>query len=208
MYGSECGVEFVPSLIDFDELRTSAGVEASLPRPAGFNFGCIGRLSPEKNQAVLIEAIQHLCRRGVVANILLIGDGGEAERLRCLALRLGVSERIHFLGSINEIGAVYRSQLDALLVPSLAEAQCRVVAEAQYFGLPVWASTAVPESASLDPDLFHRVDENSPSAWADAMQEQINRPPLPRPRDPGPPPKHRLSIDTGVKEIVAALSGV
>src|SRR5207237_859153 len=68
---------------------------------------------------------------------------------RALARRLGVADRLHFLGQVTgeELAEAYRSA-DVLVMPSLHEGFCLPVVEAMACGLPVIAAraTALPET--------------------------------------------------------------
>jgi glycosyltransferase involved in cell wall biosynthesis len=101
----------------------------------------VGRLSPEKRADVLIEAV---ARQEAADTVLaLAGSGPDAERLRVLAARLGVSERVRFLGFIPgaDLPGLYRLA-DVFGLASEAELQSLVTMEAMASGLPVVAVNA------------------------------------------------------------------
>lgn len=110
----------------------------------------VGRLAASKRVSVLIEALPHLPD----AHAAIVGDdadvyGVEAQHCRELAERLGVADRVHFLGQVDdrELADVYRGA-DMLVIPSLHEGYCLPVVEAMASGLPVIAAraTALPET--------------------------------------------------------------
>jgi glycosyltransferase involved in cell wall biosynthesis len=101
----------------------------------------VGRLSPEKRADVLIEA---LARQDVGDSVLaLAGSGPDEGRLRELAARSGVSERVRFLGFIpgTDLPGLYRLA-DVFAIASEAELQSLVTMEAMASGLPVVAVNA------------------------------------------------------------------
>jgi glycosyltransferase involved in cell wall biosynthesis len=101
----------------------------------------VGRLSPEKRADVLIEAV---ARPEVGDAVLaLAGSGPDQERLRALAARLGVSERVRFLGFIPgaDLPGLYRLA-DVFAIASEAELQSLATMEAMASGLPVVAVNA------------------------------------------------------------------
>jgi len=100
----------------------------------------VGRLSPEKRADVLIEAV---ARPEIDAVLALAGSGPDQERLRALAARLGVSERVRFLGFIPgaDLPGLYRLA-DVFAIASEAELQSLVTMEAMASGLPVVAVNA------------------------------------------------------------------
>jgi glycosyltransferase involved in cell wall biosynthesis len=126
---------FSPGQAD-ESLRGRLGLPAGRPLILS-----VGRLSPEKRADVLIEAV---ARPEVGDAVLaLAGSGPDQERLRALAARLGVSERVRFLGFIPgaDLPGLYRLA-DVFAIASEAELQSLVTMEAMASGLPVVAVNA------------------------------------------------------------------
>ena len=111
-----------------------------------------------------------------------------------------------FAGTDANIGAVYRGQLDALLVPSLYEGQGRIVAEAQSFGLPMALSAQVPAMAVLDGTGVIAGLPLEVEAWSAALR-QLMRMPRGAARPMQELDRHRLSLAHGVALFCDALSG-
>ena len=109
----------------------------------------VGRLSPEKRADVLIEAVAAQEARDAV--LALAGSGPDEERLRALTARLGVSDRVRFLGFIpgTDLPGLYRLA-DVFAIASEAELQSLVTMEAMASGLPV-----VAVNAGALPELVH-----------------------------------------------------
>jgi glycosyltransferase involved in cell wall biosynthesis len=101
----------------------------------------VGRLSPEKRADVLIEAVATQDAADTV--LALAGSGPDEGRLRELAARRGVSERVRFLGFIpgTDLPGLYRLA-DLFAIASEAELQSLVTMEAMASGLPVVAVNA------------------------------------------------------------------
>jgi rhamnosyl/mannosyltransferase len=104
---------------------------------------CVGRMTPYKGFDVALAAL-----RQVPGQLLLVGSGPEERRWRNLAERLGVQDRVHFLGAVEEavLRAVYRAAT-ALWFPSRnrAEGFGLVQVEAMASGCPV-INTAIAQS--------------------------------------------------------------
>ncbi|MGQ9524782.1 MAG: glycosyltransferase family 4 protein [Armatimonadota bacterium] len=109
-------------------------------------IGSVGRLSPEKGHAVLIEALSCLSNSGVTPKLILVGDGPEAEYLRTTARRLGVDHQVSFMG-FREDAADLIAGLDLFVLPSFTEGLPNVLLEAFANQVPVVASQVggVPE---------------------------------------------------------------
>ncbi len=114
----------------------------------------VGRLAPNKRVPVLVEALGRLRDLLPPVHAVIVGDGGDAyapERDRCRerAARLGVADRVHFLGHVDEeqLRDAYRDA-DALVMPSIHEGFCIPVVEALSCGMPVIAAraAALPET--------------------------------------------------------------
>jgi glycosyltransferase involved in cell wall biosynthesis len=96
----------------------------------------VGNLEPRKQVPVLLQALT-----GVHAELALVGDGDERDRLRMLARELGIAGRVRFVGRVGaeELHDWYVAA-DVFALPSSSEAQGIVALEAMANGLPVVAS--------------------------------------------------------------------
>ena len=75
-------------------------------------FGVFARLTPEKGQLVLLEAMAGLPNSYSETNLLLVGgplEGGFAQQLRHRAEELGLSKRVHFLGNVTNPERYYNT---------------------------------------------------------------------------------------------------
>ena len=57
-------------------------------------IGLSAVLRPEKNPAQLVEAIAQLCKQGLPARALFIGDGPERSAVEAMGRKLGVANRV------------------------------------------------------------------------------------------------------------------
>jgi glycosyltransferase involved in cell wall biosynthesis len=99
----------------------------------------VGRLSPEKGQDLLLEAMAPLCARYPGLNLKFAGTGPEEARLRALAQSLGIADRVHFLGYIHDMPSLY-ADVDLLVQSSLTEGLPNVIVEAAYLRVPILAT--------------------------------------------------------------------
>ncbi len=120
----------------------------TLRKPGTALIGVVARLSHEKGVDLAIAALALLRSRGQDAALAIAGDGPEEQALRRQAEAAGLADRVHFLGRVADVGALYRT-LDCLMIPSRdgAEGLPNVLLEAMSAGLPVVATrvAAVPE---------------------------------------------------------------
>jgi glycosyltransferase involved in cell wall biosynthesis len=88
----------------------------------------------------MTRAVSSSRRKGrLVAGLAVAGAGPDQTRLMRIALRIGVEDRVEFLGAVSrpEILRLMSEEADVLLFPSLREDAGWVVAEAAACGLPV-----------------------------------------------------------------------
>jgi glycosyltransferase involved in cell wall biosynthesis len=136
----------------------------------------VGRLAPNKRVPVLIEALARLRELTPAVHAVVIGDDGdlyqiEARCCRDRAAELGVADRLHWLGRLDDdpLRDAYRSA-DILVMPSRHEGFCLPVLEAMACGLPVVAAraAALPETVADAGLTFHPDD-------ADDLARQVRR---------------------------------
>lgn len=103
----------------------------------------VGRLGAEKNLFFLLRAFRRIAGRIPGARLILAGDGPARGDLQALAARLGLTDRIIFLGRVveREVAHCYAGA-DLFVFPSLTETQGLVIGEAMAAGLPVVALEA------------------------------------------------------------------
>jgi glycosyltransferase involved in cell wall biosynthesis len=108
----------------------------------------VGRALPVKGQALLIEAVADIARRGQDVRLTIVGDGPLIDELRERAASLGVADRVTFAGAVgpDQVPA-FLARSDVFALTSFAEGLPVVLIEAAASGLPVVASgiTGIPE---------------------------------------------------------------
>ena len=101
-----------------------------------FVFLTVGRLVSVKNIGLQIEAMAEVVERYPDAELLIIGDGTEREKLEVRSKKLELERNIKFLGWQDDVGNYY-NQADAFLLTSNCEGWGLAVIEAAGFGLPI-----------------------------------------------------------------------
>jgi glycosyltransferase involved in cell wall biosynthesis len=114
----------------------------------------VGRVAPNKDVPLLVEAVAHLRDGRPEVHAVVIGDTSgpyAREWRRCLrrAEDLGVADRVHLMGHVDAatLRDAYRSA-DVLVMPSRHEGFCLPVREANACGLTAVAArtSALPET--------------------------------------------------------------
>lgn len=103
----------------------------------------VGRLDEEKRLDQVIRALPHVLNHAD-AQIALAGTGGQRAALAKLADRIGVGDRVSFLGFVPDetLPQVYAAG-DVFVMPGVAELQSIATLEAMASGLPVVAADAM-----------------------------------------------------------------
>lgn len=103
----------------------------------------LGRLDYEKHIHNLLKAVAMLPKK-LNTQVEIVGDGGERKHLEALALELGISKQVKFLGHITEeeLPRAYE-RATVFAMPSIAELQSIATMEAMASGRPVVAADAM-----------------------------------------------------------------
>jgi glycosyltransferase involved in cell wall biosynthesis len=102
---------------------------------------CVGRLSPEKDQATLIRAMTML-PAALNWRLAIVGDGAERPRLEAQARSSGIADRVIFTGQVADPFA-WMQRARVAVCASVYEGLCNAIIEALACGTPV-VSTDCP----------------------------------------------------------------
>ena len=133
--------------VDFEEmdhllLESPVKRESLGLGPNDFVLGCVSRFDPVKRLEVLLDALGRLRDRIPGVMLVLVGGGGEEDRIRHLARRLGLQDRVIFTGFLEAPARIYPA-LDLYLSTSSKEGLPLALVEAMGAGLATVA-TDVP----------------------------------------------------------------
>jgi glycosyltransferase involved in cell wall biosynthesis len=122
--------------IPVDQFTPSRNGNGSAPAVPTILY--VGRLVPEKGQAVLLEAVAQLRGEGREVRVKLAGEGELRPHLEELCRETGIEDRVTFLGAVSQelIRDLY-AEAAVFCLPSFAEGVPVVLMEAMAMGLPV-----------------------------------------------------------------------
>lgn len=80
-----------------------------IPHPSSLTIGCFGRLTPQKNQALLLRALPAVLTKVPQVKLLLAGGGEDEVALRKLARQLKIEDHVDFRGELHEARGLYSS---------------------------------------------------------------------------------------------------
>lgn len=132
-----------------------------------------GRLIYQKNYPLLLEAFA-MTQKQVDSKLLVLGQGEDRVSLEELTRRLGIQEKVFFLG-FQKNPYKYMAASDIFVLSSLWEGFANVVIEAMACGVPVISTRCLgPEEIINDGINGILVPGESPEALAGAIIRLIN----------------------------------
>ena len=147
------------------EIRRKLNLENNLV------FGCVARLSEQKNLPFLLDIFQKLHQKVPHSKLLLVGDGPEEASLKQKAELLGLSSCVIFLGS-QARPSLYYQAMDVFILPSFWESLGLVALEAQSAGLPCFFSDRFPPEINVCNTTFLSLSQSA-DVWAQTILENI-----------------------------------
>jgi glycosyltransferase involved in cell wall biosynthesis len=148
--------------VDRDAKRKILGLD-------GFALLTVGNLVPVKAHELIIAAMPDLPD----VKLLIAGDGPNRAMLEGLADRIGVRDRVEFLGSVPQAQLpAYYNAADAMILASEREGWANVLLESMACGTPVIASRVwgTPEVVGA-PEAGLLLPERTPAAIAAAVRQ-------------------------------------
>jgi len=101
--------------------------------------GCVARLDPVKDLAMLLRAFARVAQRHSAVHLILVGDGPERGALSSDTDRLGLSGKVHFAGTRPNRPNLH-ALFDVSVLTSLSEGFPNTIVEAMAAGRPIVAT--------------------------------------------------------------------
>jgi glycosyltransferase involved in cell wall biosynthesis len=111
-----------------------AGSEPA-PSVPGFNLIHVGRLNEVKDQRTLLRAVALARTEAPDIRLTIVGGGGLRAELEALTGKLGIADRVVFLGERHDAGA-WLAQADLFVLSSRSEGLPMSLLEAMAAGVP------------------------------------------------------------------------
>lgn len=133
-------ITVIPNAVEVEKFETKYDItklydEFSVS-PNDFILACIGRLSEQKGQKYLLEAMSLLRNDYPQLKVLFVGYGEKEKSLNELAHKLNIYNSVRFLGYRSDIPQILQLS-NALVLPSLYEGLPLCVLEAMAAARPV-----------------------------------------------------------------------
>jgi len=131
-----------------------------------------------KNHTMFLRVAARLASRFPSLEFLLVGDGPLREELQNLAVQLGISSRVLFLGERYDIPAILAAT-DIAVLPSFSESLPNAVLESMAAGVPVVATDVGGTRELLrSGETGLLVPPNDEDKFTEALERLLTRPSL------------------------------
>lgn len=166
--------------VDVEALRKNAvrPIEAKIPSKP-YILG-LGRLVDQKGFDLLIEAYANAIRMDdTIPDLVVAGDGVQFEDLCELVKHLGIGDRVHFTGYLDNPAPVIEKS-DLFVLSSRFEGFGLVLVEAMAFGKPIisYDCDSGPREILKDGELGRLVPAEDMELLAEAIVEHYQKPDL------------------------------
>ena len=166
----------LPNYRDTRPYQDDGAWRADRPRRAGcVRLVSIGALEPEKNHALMVEALAELSSSLPELRLRLIGDGSQKEPLTELAQARGVAEKVEFSGHCDDV-AGQLADADILLLCSHTEGVPGVLIEAGLAGLPAVCWVVGDVEAVVDRTTARLTPAGDAGAFKAAVDDLVRDP--------------------------------
>ncbi|PGZ91712.1 glycosyltransferase [Bacillus sp. AFS029533] len=130
-----------------------------------FVIGTVCRQAEQKNPYFLVDIFAQLNNIRSNTKLLWIGTGPLMESVIQYCNKIGISEKVIFMGDQSDVNELY-SAMDVFLLPSLYEGLGLVFVEAQANGLICFASDRVPSDVKITSNIYYLSLEYSANEWS------------------------------------------
>ncbi len=146
---------------------------ASLIRPL---WVVPARLEDQKGHVYLFDALAEVWKRGLDFSLALAGEGSLRGALEERARMLGLANKIHFLGQLEDLGSLLAAA-DAVVLPSLWEGLPLAMLEAMVRARPVTATSVGGVPEVIENEVHGQlVPPADATALADALERFHRKP--------------------------------
>lgn len=165
-------ITYVNNSIDYKNIIRSAQKESKIKVSTDtFNFATMGRLSPEKNHHGLMTAFHQLQQKYPNTQLFIIGLGELEADLKAYAKELGLQNKVHIVGQLENPFPVINA-CDAFVLSSIHEGQPMVLLECMVLRKPIVA-TNIPGCVSVLKDGYGLLVDGTTNGLAAGMEKLL-----------------------------------
>lgn len=138
-----------------------------------FVVGHVGRFTYAKNHLFLLEIFKEILNMKPNAKLLLVGDGELRDEIKSKISQLGIWDQVILAGKTTSPEEFYHV-IDVIILPSIFEGLSVTTIEAQFSGVPIVISEAVPKETNISNGFKYMKLSDSAELWANAAIELSN----------------------------------
>ncbi len=154
-----------------DAAKTALGIARDQ-----YVVGVLSRLVPEKGLRCLVEAVPRILASAPQTRFLIVGEGPERKELENATRRLGVSDKILWLGYQDDPARAL-SAMDVFVSACVVDGATTAIFEAMAAGLAIVATAVSGTTDVLTHDKnAWLIPSRDPRALADAVRHLLNDP--------------------------------
>lgn len=136
-------------------------------------IGSIARFEIQKNHTFILDVFNDYLKRDKNALLILVGDGSLKKTVEEKTLRLGIENKVMFLGNRDDVCNLLQV-FDVLLMPSLYEGLPFIGLEAQAASLPIVASSSVDKNLKITKYVHFLNLKDNLNKWSNVIENSIN----------------------------------
>ena len=178
-YGIEAPITVIPNDLDLHRFLTAdgAGVREELGlKPDEVFLLNVGRIAPEKNLSLLLEATAPILYRGA-ARLVFVGDGPGREELEKRVGELELQGRVIFAGKQPHAQTPrFYAAADLFLMPSVTEVNPLTIGESLAAGTPCVAIDSFSAREIIEEGVSGEIVPHLASCMAVAVHELVKNP--------------------------------
>lgn len=138
-----------------------------------FIFLMVARLEHVKGHHIAFEAFSKLISKKRKCHIVLLGEGTLQDSLKQLAVKLGIADRVHFMGHRNDVESFYQ-MADITMLTSFSEGFPLVLLESARARTPVIATdVGSVRELVVDKSVGWKVQPGNVHELAAAMEDAL-----------------------------------
>lgn len=171
----------IPNIIDVLKYLKKSNSKEIAKEKFGFTnkliIGSVGRIAKVKNYEFIVELLNSLNKRNIVADFVCFGRVVDEEYYNTIlekARQFGVSEQLHFLGNSSEVAFDIHC-FDIFVMPSYSEGFGMAAIEAQAAGIPSIASKGVPNIVDVKAGLIDFISTENIEQWVDKIESILHQ---------------------------------
>lgn len=164
--------ELIHNAINVDDFAFDETARAAIRGQYGFGdklvLGHIGRLTPQKNQKMILDVFAELHKLNANTHLVMVGTGELESSLKQHTAALGIADAVTYTGVQTNVNEWY-STFDVFIMTSINEGLPVVAVEAQAADLPCMLSSSITPEVKVTDNVRFLDIHSEPLVWAKAI---------------------------------------